>query len=49
MSLEEEFIEAQQSLDGLIKYLTNEYTEKFEKLNLFGKEFIADENFSVVL
>ena len=47
MSLEEEFIEAQQSLDGLIKYLTNEYTEKFEKLNLFGKEFIADENFSV--
>ena len=41
MSLEE-FIEAQQALDGLIKHFSNKYTEKFEKLNLFGKEFIAD-------
>jgi len=39
----EEFIEAQQALDGLIKHLSNKYTEKFEKLNLFGKEFIADD------
>lgn len=42
MSLEK-FVEAQQALDGLIKHLANKYTEKFEKLNLFGKEFIADE------
>ena len=43
MSELDDFIEAQQALDGIIKNLSEKYTNEFEELGLFGKEFIADE------
>ena len=43
MSELDDFIEAQQALDGIIKNISERFTNKFEELGLFGKEFIADD------